>query len=64
MHAQFEGVLTNRRKLYPAGMRNVLRDNYELRCTGDYRGKQVTQREASAAFRRAKAFLAAVSQGR
>lgn len=63
VQAQFAVVLVNRRKLYPATLRDVLTLNNELRETADYRGEPVTQRRASAALRRTRTFLAALREG-
>ncbi len=63
VQAQFIGQLINRRKRYPAGLRDTLLRNLELRQTADYRRQQVSQTQAERALRRANAFVAAIEQG-
>jgi uncharacterized protein (UPF0332 family) len=58
--AQFDGQLVNRRKLYPADLRNVLARTYLLREAADYKSTLVSQPEASRAMRRARQFVAAI----
>src|SRR5436853_970644 len=41
VQAQFNGMLVNRRKLYPAQLRNTLAQNYALRQIADYKRDQV-----------------------
>ncbi|MBI2908958.1 MAG: HEPN domain-containing protein [Chloroflexi bacterium] len=60
VQAEFNGRLINRRKLYPAGIRDVLDRTYMLRQTGDYRTNHVTEVEAFRALRRTAGFLAAI----
>ena len=57
---QFVGQLINRRKLYPAALRDTLPRTYQLRQTADYTDDLVTQAEASRALRRAREFVSAV----
>lgn len=64
VHAQFVGLLINRRKLYPTELRQVLRDSLALRQAADYENDWVTVREASRALRWARSFVAAVQEKR
>ncbi len=57
---QFVGQLINRRKLYPAALRDTLPRTYQLRQTADYTDDLVTQAEASRALRRARELVSAV----
>src|SRR6266513_2076176 len=61
--AQFDGELTNRRKLYPSELRGVLGWNYALRESGDYRAHLVTQAEATGSLRLTRRFVQAIQQG-
>jgi uncharacterized protein (UPF0332 family) len=58
--AQFDGLLINRRKLYPAELRGALSRNYQLREAADYHDDLVTRTEASRALIRARGFVQAV----
>ena len=60
VQAQFAGQLVNRRKLYPADLRDVLPRLATLRERADYRPRMVNQVEASRAVRRAQEFVEAV----
>ena len=60
MQAQFVGLLTNRRKLYSADLRQTLFRNLSLRHEADYGRTMVTQLEASRALRRSRQFVDAV----
>ena len=60
VQAQFVGQLVNRRKLYPASLRDVLARNLELRLVADYRKDEVTATQARRALRRARDLVAAV----
>lgn len=60
VQAEFVGQLINRRKLYPAALRDALVRNLGLRQTADYRKDQVTHTQASRALRRAREFVSAV----
>lgn len=55
--AQFEGVLINRRKLYPTDLRNVLSRTYALRQRADYEENPVGRTEVERALRRARTFV-------
>ena len=63
VQAQFVGQLVNRRKRYPATLRQVLADNQALRDKADYRTGMVTRTEAGRALGRSRAFVAAIRQG-
>src|SRR5262249_31139184 len=62
VQAQFNGLLINRRHIYPAGLRSTLVDNLQLRAKGDYDGNPVPQADASRALRRAEQFVGAIVQ--
>lgn len=62
VRAQFIGQLINRRKIYPASIRNILEDNRALRQTADYKRDHVTEIRAARAIRRTEAFLAAIRE--
>jgi uncharacterized protein (UPF0332 family) len=64
VQAQFVGQLVNRRKVYPAELRNVLGRNYLLREAADYKGGGVQAVEASRALARTRAFLGAIRGAR
>jgi uncharacterized protein (UPF0332 family) len=64
VQGQFVGELINRRKLYPASLRDTLIRNLELRQAGDYRQDQVSRVQASRALRRAREFVEGIEQGR
>lgn len=54
---QFSGQLVNRRKLYPADLRDVLTSLLELRQIADYRSSYVSQTRVSRALRRARLLI-------
>jgi uncharacterized protein (UPF0332 family) len=60
LQAQFIRQLINRRKVYPADLRNTLEQNYRLRETADYRRDHVTEVRAARAIRRTEVFLEAI----
>lgn len=60
VQAQFAGLLINRRKLYPADLRQTLFRNLNLRHEADYGRTTVNQLEASRALRRSRQFVDAV----
>ncbi|HZC00745.1 MAG TPA: HEPN domain-containing protein [Gammaproteobacteria bacterium] len=60
--AQFEGMLINRRKLYPTQLRGTLGHLYGLRQTADYDEDPVTQTEANRALRRTRTFVQAMQE--
>jgi len=63
VQSQFVGQLINRRKRYPADLRDVLERLYDLRHVADYRGARVSATLAVRALRRARGFVQAI-QGR
>jgi uncharacterized protein (UPF0332 family) len=63
VRSQFIGQLVNRRKVYPASLRNTLEDNRALRQAADYKRENVTEVRAARAIRRTEAFLQAIREG-
>jgi uncharacterized protein (UPF0332 family) len=61
--AQFDGVLINRRHLYPTELRGVLSRNAGIRLSADYDEDPVTKTEASRALRRSRTFVHAIQMG-
>jgi len=64
VQAEFVGQLINRRKVYPAALRQTLAENYALRETADYTQDQVTELKAARAIRRTTEFVGAVLTSR
>jgi hypothetical protein len=62
-NSQFIGQLINRRKVYPASLRNTLEDNRALRQAAGYKRENVTEVRASRAVRRTEDFLQAIREG-
>ena len=62
MPGRFVGQLVNRRKLYPATLRDTLAHTYQLRQAADYTDDLVTQIQALRALRRAREFVLAVQE--
>jgi uncharacterized protein (UPF0332 family) len=62
VQAQFVGQLINRRKRYPADLRNTLEQNYRKREAADYRRDPVIEVRAARAARRAETFITAVGR--
>lgn len=60
VQAQFIGQLINRRKMYPAGLRDVLARTLALRVAADYEVDTVSAIRASRALRSTQHFLEAV----
>ena len=58
--ALFVRELINRRKCYPADLRDVLTRTYTLRQTADYTQQWVTDVQASRALRRTRSYLGAL----
>jgi hypothetical protein len=58
--AQFDGVLINRRHLYPSELRGVLSRNAGVRLSARYDEDPVTQTEADRALRRSRTFVRAI----
>ncbi len=61
VQAEFVGRLLNRRKRYPAALRDTLFRNRSLRQEADYGATDVTETQASRALRRTREFLRAIS---
>lgn len=61
--AQFDGVLINRRHLYPVELRAILIRNMILRISADYHEDAVTRTESERALRRATVFVTAIMEG-
>jgi uncharacterized protein (UPF0332 family) len=64
VQAEFNGQLINRRKLYPAELRNTLEQNYRLRESADYRRDQVGEVRATRAVRRTEEFVGTIRRTR
>src|ERR671929_1826041 len=56
VQAQFNGMLINRRHLYPTELRTILARNYALRVQADYAEDRVSRTEAERCLRRARLF--------
>lgn len=63
VQGQFVGQLVNRRKRYPADLRDVLDRNVVLRRDADYTHQHITQTEAYRALRRTRTFVEAIQKG-
>jgi uncharacterized protein (UPF0332 family) len=59
---QFAGQLIRRRKLYAAALRDTLPRLQKLRHEADYATYQVTETEATRAFRRSQTFVVAIQE--
>ncbi len=57
VQSQFNGLLINRRKLYPIILRRVLRDTLEVREKADYTLSSVSERVAGRVLRQAQEFV-------
>lgn len=60
VQAQFAGSLVNRRKLYPAGLRDTLPQNLMLRQRADYEEQYVAAIQAERAVRRTRELVGAI----
>jgi uncharacterized protein (UPF0332 family) len=60
VQARFVGDLMNRRRMYPAQMREALFRGMELRLTADYKTERVSAIQASRQVARARAFVDAI----
>lgn len=60
VHAQFVEQLINRRRRYPPSLRTVLTENMKLRHEADYETDTITQKQATRALRRSRAFVNAI----
>jgi uncharacterized protein (UPF0332 family) len=63
LQATFVGELINRRKVYPAELRDVLMRTQALRNTADYEPHWVTETQATRALRRTRTFVEALEGG-
>src|SRR6266851_1832395 len=63
VQGEFVGLLVNRRKLYPAELRDTLALNLKVRQAADYGLDHVTETQANRALRRTHRFVAAVERG-
>ena len=63
VQAQFNGMLINRRHLYPAEFRTILTSNHALRVRADYLEGVVSRTDAERALRRARLFVMAIAEG-
>lgn len=63
VQARFVGELVNRRKLYPADLRQNLSNTLGLRQTADYARDHINQREAARALRWTRPLIEAVRGG-
>jgi len=61
VQARFVGDLINRRRLYPAGIRDALFRGMELPQTSDYRTERVSAIQASRQVARARGYVDAVT---
>lgn len=57
VQSQFAGELVNRRKLYPAALRDTLTRSLALRQRGDYEIQQVSQVSAARGLRSTRDFI-------
>jgi uncharacterized protein (UPF0332 family) len=62
VQGQFAGQLIRRRKLYAAALRDTLSRLQKLRHEADYATYQVTETEATRAFRRSQTFVVAIQE--
>jgi uncharacterized protein (UPF0332 family) len=60
VQAQFVGELINRRKRYPAELRDTFERLFLIRQTADYAADFVSEIQAAGSVRRARTFVAAV----
>lgn len=60
LQATFVRELINRRKVYPAELRDILASLYSLRQSADYTRQWVTEVQSLRALRRTRTFLAAI----
>jgi uncharacterized protein (UPF0332 family) len=64
VQAQFAGELVNRRKRYPADLRDTLDRLIPVRQMADYGLDLVSEIQAARALRRARSFVAAIKEKR
>ena len=60
VQAQFAGELINRRKVYPAELRDVLARTFALRQAADYGRRLTTETQMARTLQRAREFVEAV----
>lgn len=63
VQARFVGDLINRRKLYPADLRDVLSRTLFVRQVADYKEQPVSEAQASRVARHARRFVEAIQAG-
>jgi|SRR5437870_2546537 len=63
VQGEFVGILVNRRKLYPAELRDTLALILKVRQAADYGRDQVTETQAIRALRRTHRFVEAIARG-
>ncbi len=61
VQSQFAGQLVNRRKVYPAELRDALTQTQAVREQADYRATRVSNTQATRAVSRARAVVTAVA---
>lgn len=61
LQATFVGELINRRKVYPAELRDVLARTHSLREAADYKREFVSETQASRALRRTRSFVETIN---
>jgi uncharacterized protein (UPF0332 family) len=61
--SQFDGVLINRRHLYPTELRGMLNETMGIRLSADYDEEPVTPSEARRAVRNSRTFVSAIERG-
>ena len=61
VQAEFNGQLINRRKRYPASLRDVLERMFTLRQQADYQWDTISESQAARALRRARQFVEAIA---
>lgn len=62
MQNQFVGVLINRRKRYPAALRDGLNRNMIVRVEADYRPPGISRAEATRALARTRLMVETIRQ--
>lgn len=60
VQAQFVGQLINRRKVFPASLRDILERAFAIRVTADYEAEQVNHLRAERILRSAREFHNAI----
>jgi uncharacterized protein (UPF0332 family) len=63
VQSQFNGMLINRRHLYPTKLRNILVRNYALRVRADYAEDVVSRTDTERGVRRARLFVTTIVEG-